>query len=587
MKYALLLFTILASTFKTIAQEPAWLDAVSRTSNWPQEQYLTAFATEVVGKNQSESDAQTKLNEIVKSQLSDAIMVSINAQTELDITVENAATDQKLNRKSASSSDVDLVGLKLDNYFDKRKKTMYAYAYVLIEDLAKYNRELISNNTDQINNNLNKISSTQNKTTQIEWLVENKVLLKAIQKSIRLLTALSIPNVADLAILKTTAERNNRQLEELFEIGTITLSNLVTRIAGELLLQLPTGSTAQLTTGQISFSNSGNTSSFSEALSNQLKTVLSTDSRISFAEEAKGKVGGTFDQNESTTRYNINLSDGDGRYLSAIEIPVTTSVINTNGLSLLPPNFQEIPNLSKLKLSAPADFTVKPSQYVNKPLTITSLLPDRPLANLNVIVSLEKDGKEEPYKALSDESGRVAFVFDESMVVPGQEYLARVYIDLPSYLNLSNENPFLLTLKSNQTLPESTIAIDIIAPSIFIDSKEEGLDGALGVKVLEPAVKGGLSQLNYAFTDDVAKADYKLTIEAVARKGQIGDLATLTYVDATVSLINQETGKEIYKNSFFNIKGIGASHNDAQSKAYQKARNQIVDDITYELEYNR
>ncbi|MFT7020382.1 MAG: ABC-type uncharacterized transport system auxiliary subunit, partial [Cyclobacteriaceae bacterium] len=83
------------------------------------------------------------------------------------------------------------------------------------------------------------------------------------------------------------------------------------------------------------------------------------------------------------------------------------------------------------------------------------------------------------------------------------------------------------------------------------------------------------------------KADYKLTIEAVARKGQIGDLATLTYVDATVSLINQETGKEIYKNSFFNIKGIGASHNDAQSKAYQKARNQIVDDITYELEYNR
>jgi hypothetical protein len=587
MKYALLLFTILASTFKTIAQEPAWLDAVSRTSNWPQEQYLTAFATEVVGKNQSESDAQTKLNEIVKSQLSDAIMVSINAQTELDITVENAATDQKLNRKSASSSDVDLVGLKLDNYFDKRKKTMYAYAYVLIEDLAKYNRELISNNTDQINNNLNKISSTQNKTTQIEWLVENKVLLKAIQKSIRLLTALSIPNVADLAILKTTAERNNRQLEELFEIGTITLSNLVTRIAGELLLQLPTGSTAQLTTGQISFSNSGNTSSFSEALSNQLKTVLSTDSRISFAEEAKGKVGGTFDQNESTTRYNINLSDGDGRYLSAIEIPVTTSVINTNGLSLLPPNFQEIPNLSKLKLSAPADFTVKPSQYVNKPLTITSLLPDRPLANLNVIVSLEKDGKEEPYKALSDESGRVAFVFDESMVVPGQEYLARVYIDLPSYLNLSNENPFLLTLKSNQTLPESTIAIDIIAPSIFIDSKEEGLDGALGVKVLEPAVKGGLSQLNYAFTDDVGKADYKLTIEAVARKGQIGDLATLTYVDATVSLINQETGKEIYKNSFFNIKGIGASHNDAQSKAYQKARNQIVDDITYELEYNR
>jgi hypothetical protein len=587
MKYALLLLTILASTFKTIAQEPAWLDAVSRANNWPQEQYLTAFATEVVGKNQSESDAQSKLNEIVKSQLSDAIMVSINAQTELDITVENAATDQKLNRKSASSSDVDLVGLKLDNYFDKRKKTMYAYAYVLIEDLAKYNRELISKNSDQINNNLNKISSTQNKTTQIELLVENKVLLKAIQKSIRLLTALSIPNVADLAILKTTAERNNRQLEELFETGTITLNNLVTRIAGELLLQLPTGSSAQLTTGQISFSNSGNTSSFSEALSNQLKTVLSTDSRISFAEEAKGKVGGTFDQNESTTRYNINLSDGGGRYLSAIEIPVKTSVINTNGLSLLPPNFQEIPNLSKLKLSAPADFAVKPSDYVNKPMTITSLLPDRPLANLNLIVSLEKDGKEEQYKALSDESGRVAFVFDESMVVPGQEYLARVYIDLPSYLSLSDENPFLLTLKSNQTLPESTTAIDIIAPSIFIDSKEEGLDGALGVKVLEPAVKGGLSQLNYAFTDDVAKADYKLTIEAVARKGQIGDLATLTYVDATVSLINRETGKEIYKNSFFNIKGIGASHNDAQSKAYQKARNQIVDDITYELEYNR
>jgi hypothetical protein len=585
MKRFILLLFVSTVTISLKAQEPAWLDPVSRATKWPEEKFLTAFATEVVDKKQSETDALQQLNEVIKGQLSDAILVSINAQTEMNITVDNAATDQKLERRSASASDVDLVGLQLDSYFDKRKRSLYAFGYVSIDELAKYNRDIIFKNDNQISQNNNRFNASSNKTEKIDLTIEK--LLSEIQRSVRLLTALGLSHGSDVSSLQKTANENQQRLDGLFKSRPVLLEHISQRLTNELLLSIPTGSQSDLKEGRIPYNTSEVSSEFSNALAKQLKNKLSEDSRLTFSATGKGEMNGSFLQNETETTFNAQLTNSKSQVIAVSEFAVATAAIETKGLALLPPNFEMIPNLETIQINAPQKFSIKPSEYVAKPIIIDCSLNGQPVTNLNLSIALELDGKKNTYPVVTDENGKVAFNLDESMVLAGENYLARIALNLVDYLSISKGNEYLKYIRSNQTLPEKAIDLEVLAPTVYIESKEEGINGILNVKVLEPAVKGGLSELRYAFTDDLASADYKLTIEALARKGQAGDIATLTFVDATISLVNRVNGKEIYKNSFFNVKGVGANFDVAQANAFQKAKSQLVDDITYELEYNR
>ena len=587
MKRILFCLCLTLVTIVAQAQEPAWLDPVNRAKTWPTEDFLTAFATEVMNKNQSEAEAQERLNQIVKGQLSDAIMVSINAQTELNITIENTATDQKLERRSASASDVDLVGLKLDSYFDKKKKSLYTFGYVSIDELSKFYRQQIFKNDDLIRENNNRYASTNDKSEKIKLLIDNKKILTETQKAVRLLTALSQPHGADISQLKQIATQNENRLDGLFRSGSVTITHLVTRMSGELLLALPTGTISETKQGRMPYSTSEVTSGFSNELMNQLASSLGEDPRVTFSNAGTGVMSGSFVQNESETTFNVQLKDAQARTIAVSEFGVNTDIINTQGVPLLPPNFEMIPRLSILKMEVPAQFSIKPSEYTSKPLIIECSVDNVSVANLHLDVTLEIEGKKKVYQIISAQNGQAMFNLDESMVRPGDKYLIRITPNLERYLSIAPENDYLSYIKSHQKIPEVSVDLDVLSPTVFVVSREDGFDGGLSVKVIEPALKSGLAELRYAFVEDITGADYQLSIEAIARKGQAGDVGTLAFVDATISLVDNKTGKEIYKNSFYNIKGIGANHDDAQSKAFQKARTQIVDDLTYELEYNR
>ncbi|UXP33867.1 hypothetical protein N6H18_07900 [Reichenbachiella agarivorans] len=587
MKKITLLFLSICLFFQTWAQEPAWMDPISRASQWQESAFLTAFATEIIPKNQSQSDAQSKLYQMIKSQLSDAILVSINSKTELNVTVENTATDERLKQRSTSVSDVDLVGLKLDNYYDKRKNSLYVFGYVSIDELTQYNRNIISKNTTQINQNNERYASIQNKSDQIRLLIGNKQLLEGIQKSVRILNALSKPHGADINRLQITATENSRRLAELFTQGNVSMTDIVTRLHGELLLTLPTGDLSPISDSKFGYGSSEVSSAFSVVLYNELKNTLSSDNRLTFSPDGKGKLIGSFFQNATETIFTASITAPNNDIISATTFPVATQIIQTQGLALLPPNFNFIPRISRMTLSAPKTFTIKPSEFVNRPLLISCILDGSAMDNVPLDLALEKDGKSKNYSLITSDKGIATFNLDKSMVVPGQSYLVKINLNLEKYLSLSPKSSFLQDIKANQTIPETSTEVIINSPTVYIQSKEEGISSPLSIKVIEPAVKSGLAELHYAFVNDGTTADYELIIEAAARKGQTGEIATLAYVDATVSLVDKQSGKEVYKNSFFDIKGIGANHDDAQAKAFQKAKSQIADDITYNLEYKR
>ncbi len=268
------------------------------------------------------------------------------------------------------------------------------------------------------------------------------------------------------------------------------------------------------------------------------------------------------------------------------EVNVPEIAIKTDGLNLLPQNFELIPKLSAIVLKVPALFQLKPIEFVNKPFVINCMLDNKPLSNLNLIITLENKGKITKFEVISDENGLASLNLNKKMVLPGESYLTKISIDLNKYLNVSADSKFLADIKASNSIPEAKSEIKITPPSVYVKSVEKGYEGnELAVKIIEPALKAGLSDLRYTFVDAPEKADYWLNVESVARKGQVGDVATIGFVDAVVSLVEAGTNEELYKNSFNDIKGLGADYADAMAKAYQKAKIQLVEAITYELEY--
>ncbi len=586
LRVATFLYPLFLSTFM-YAQDPEWLDPASRSNSFPDDQYLSAFATEVLGKNQSESDAQSKLYEIIKSQISDQISVSINAQTTLNITVENTNTHQKMERTSSSSSEVDLVGLKLDSYYEKRKKSLHAFAYVSIKELSDYHRKTINDNTLTIDNNLRQANTSSSKLEKVKMLVENKRLLSEIQKSARLLTSLSEPHGADLGTLRQTAEKTDQVLDQLFHTGTVTIDHISARLTGEILNAIRNGASETASSADFAYSNSGVESAFSQSLNQTAVSSISESSKITINNASKAVLAGSFILNNSETILNLQLISDGGAVLASTEFAVLTDIIDTKGQDILPPNFEFIPNFDNVKIQGTEKTSIKPSAFTTEPISLSYTFEGSPIPNLALKVSLENEGGINTYKVKGDVNGLVNFYLDESMVVPGTDYLATFEIDLSEFLSISPQNEFLGTIYDEQTVPVFNSAVSVLSPLVWITSSEEGIAGPLSIKVLEPAVKAGLSDLRYAFTNNKEEADYTLTIDAKARKGQAGDIATLTFIDSTISLINKSNGKEIYKNAFFNIKGVGANFDVAQASAFQKTKTKMVDDITYELEYNR
>ena len=92
--------------------------------------------------------------------------------------------------------------------------------------------------------------------------------------------------------------------------------------------------------------------------------------------------------------------------------------------------------------------------------------------------------------------------------------------------------------------------------------------------------------MDYEFVDNEAAADLILTIVAATRSAQQSGNFRTSYLDATISLTDRKSGNEVYNKSLSSIKGTAASFELGSIKAYEKARDDFLDDLIYELRFN-
>jgi hypothetical protein len=137
------------------------------------------------------------------------------------------------------------------------------------------------------------------------------------------------------------------------------------------------------------------------------------------------------------------------------------------------------------------------------------------------------------------------------------------------------------TLTLQQTITQAIARLQT-AIIVYITSVESNLGHP--VQILEPKLKAELSEHGCSFIPEQTETDWVLSVETSTRRGDSVNDICFSYLDAKVSLVEGATGKEIYGNTFTNIKGGALSFTQAGIKAYETVSTLIADEIVKKLE---
>lgn len=132
-------------------------------------------------------------------------------------------------------------------------------------------------------------------------------------------------------------------------------------------------------------------------------------------------------------------------------------------------------------------------------------------------------------------------------------------------------NEMAKSIVRNLSVPQTRFIIDVSGMTITIQAREQNLGRDLELLLIEPHLKTALADQGFLFTDDLGKADVLIELKARARKGaQVYSLYS-AFVDMSVSITDLNTGNELYKKVFHDIKGIQLDFEKAGIKALQNA----------------
>jgi hypothetical protein len=569
---------------------PFWLDPYQRESKYPNDQFLVGLSSELVGKNQSLASIYKQLNQMSRNQIIESIHVNVKSETEMNISIVNTQSTQLLDQNSVSISKAELVGLKFENYYDKKKKTAFTFSYVSIQDLIDYNLDIIQNNTNTIDNNValvNTSISGGDKERAIDLLFESQQKLQEINQAAVILMALGQDDRIDFDKIGQMKLEVAQGTDDFFNKGSLNVELLASFYAYALQLQIGDAGIS-ICRGNIGYQNSTRESKFSTEFNNRVLNKLADHESVSIGETGCDVTfEGTFSLANNVIVLVTNFADPNGKIQVAVNKKFPFTVMSFGDLTFLPENFEYITDLSSIQINPEQmAYEIRKVELFRHPIIVGVKLKSETLIDIPLRFSISKDEANVFETSIStSKKGIAEFVLNEDQFSGSGDYIVDVRINVAQLLDVDSTSDFINTLLIEYPPQSRQIKLRVIAPTIYVNSIESSLGQPLGINILAPSVKNSLIVLDYKFVETPGGADYIINIESSTREGQANQYAYFAYLDATVSMIRTDTGKEIYKNSLTSVKGAGANFDLASAKAYEKAKTTIGSDLSYQLEF--
>lgn len=578
-------------SYATLAQKaPPWAEYSSRTSMYPNNKYLVGFATEINIEKYQASTTFDKLNQISRNQIIEAIHVSIQAESQMNISVENTKTDELFEMSSQSASKAQLVGLKFENHYDKKNKTAYSFSYVLINDIIDYYNDILRTNTDIIVKDFSGISSSNDKNTALKLLYDSQLKLREIDQATVILVAMKQTNNVDFGGITGMKKQVEDYANQILGNAPVTIDNIAKYFSYSLIPQTEEGSPAAVCTTLFSYKDSGAESDFSETLKSSIYNTIGSESTLSAVESDSKNcnylLSGTYQESDNDLIVSVSLvNKNNGNIVASKERTFSKSVLSLDGLRLLPANFEWIEDIPNIKLVGNGEeFVLQTDEYIDKPISFKVEMNSQAQTDLPVKLEFNKDGSL-AFNAtvLSENDGTAQYFLNKENVPRSGEYELNAFLDVATLLSLDEKSDFYQALIRDYPPQVRKIQLKVLAPTVYVKSTELNLGNEMNVQLLAPAIKNALVDLDYKFVDAEQDADYVLTIDAKTRQGQKNQYMYLSYLDATIAMYKNSTKKEIYKKGLSSVKGAAADYELAGVKAYEKAISSYLTDFLSEL----
>jgi hypothetical protein len=181
--------------------EPRWVNYALRDSQYPSSRFLTGFASEINNQNADQNELLSRLELLSKDQLVENIMVDIRSISTLNIHNVNTATQETFKHNSTSFSQAKISGLKVEKYYDAKKKVAYAFAFAEKGEVIK----LYTNEIDkEIGNIQTAIASAKGleKQAALKKYFETQPAFRTIEEAQTLIVTLTA-NFEDPSLKRT------------------------------------------------------------------------------------------------------------------------------------------------------------------------------------------------------------------------------------------------------------------------------------------------------------------------------------------------------------------------------------------------
>jgi len=185
-------------------------------------------------------------------------------------------------------------------------------------------------------------------------------------------------------------------------------------------------------------------------------------------------------------------------------------------------------------------------------------------------------------ETLSDQNG-LARCEVKKITSPERIQVIEASVRLSSLLGPDSAGTLLPILLGTLAEPTSQLVLEVSGVEVYMEADETMFGEPLSQKVIEPALKSRLSDQGFSFVTARDRAVLSLNIKAQARKGSESYGLYFAFVTVDVTAIDLETGREIYRKSYADVKEGSDSYDKAARKAFSTAAARIAGEMVPQL----
>ena len=118
---------------------------------------------------------------------------------------------------------------------------------------------------------------------------------------------------------------------------------------------------------------------------------------------------------------------------------------------------------------------------------------------------------------------------------------------------------------------------------VCVTSRESNLDRPLFIPSIESVIKDRIGEYGFEFVQQCSQADFIISVESQTRRGGRFQQIYFSYLDAKLSVRDQNSNNEVANTALSNIKGAGPTYEQAGLKAYEKAGEHLEKQVLSDL----